>query len=101
MHRLGRTLKFASAQRLRPRAVETFKIPDLPSWPTQNSSLRVLTVLVPFKLLFFRMALSKEMGAFNIDAILASTADQIAQEVEVMKPFVSLERGLKSYEDRY
>jgi len=47
------------------------------------------------------MALSKEMGAFNIDAILASTADQIAQEVELMKPFVSHERGLKAYEDRY
>ena len=39
------------------------------------------------------MALSKEMGAFNIDAILASTADQIAQEVELMKPFVSHERA--------
>ena len=47
------------------------------------------------------MALSKEMGAFNIDAILASTADQIAKEVEVMKPFVTHERGLKAYEDRY
>ena len=47
------------------------------------------------------MALSKEMGSFNIDAILASTADQIAKEVEVMKPFVTHERGLKAYEDRY
>ena len=47
------------------------------------------------------MALSKEMGAFNIDAILASTSDQIAQEVEDMKPFVAHERGPKAYEDRY
>ena len=41
------------------------------------------------------------MFSFNIDAILASTADQTAQEVELMKPFVSHERGLKAYEDRY
>ena len=47
------------------------------------------------------MALSKEMSSFNIDAILASTADQIAHEVELMKPSVSHERGLKANEDRY
>ena len=39
------------------------------------------------------MALSKEMGAFNIDAILASTADQIAQEVELMKLLFPMREG--------
>ena len=47
------------------------------------------------------MALSKEISAFNIDAILASTADQTPQELELMKPFRSYERGLKAYEDRH
>ena len=47
------------------------------------------------------MALSKEISAFNIDAILASTADQTPREIELMKPCVSHERGPKAYEDRY
>ena len=49
------------------------------------------------------MVLSKEINAFNIDtrAILVSTVDQTHQEFELMKQFISHERGLKAYEDRY
>ena len=47
------------------------------------------------------MALSKEINAFNIDAILASTADLTSQEFVLMQQFISHERGLKAYEDRF
>ena len=40
------------------------------------------------------MAFSKELSAFNIHAILASTVDQTPQEVMLMKQFVNHERGL-------
>ena len=47
------------------------------------------------------MAFSKEITAFNIDAILALTTYQTPQEFELMKQFISQERGLKAYENRY
>ena len=47
------------------------------------------------------MSLSKEIQAFNIDTILALTADQTLQEFLLMQQFITNERGLKAYEDRY
>ena len=47
------------------------------------------------------MALSKEINSFNIDAILASTADFTPQEFVLMQQFIYHERGLKAYEDRF
>ena len=47
------------------------------------------------------MALSKEINAFNFDAILASTADLTSQEFVLMQKFITHERGLKAYEDRF
>ena len=47
------------------------------------------------------MALSKEINAFNIDAILASTADLTSQEFVLMQQFICHDRGLKAYEDRF
>ena len=47
------------------------------------------------------MALSNELSAFNIDAILASTADRTPHKVVLVKQFVNHKRGLKAYADRY
>ena len=47
------------------------------------------------------MALSNKLSAFDIDAILASTADQTPHTVVLVKQFVNHKRGLKAYADRY
>ena len=47
------------------------------------------------------MALSNKLSAFNIVAILASTADRTPHKVMLVKQFVNHKRGLKAYADRY
>ena len=47
------------------------------------------------------MALSKELAAFNIDAILASIVNHQSTEAVLMQPFVEHERGLKAFKSRY
>ena len=54
-----------------------------------------------FQTCTFYHGLSKEIHDFNIDTILASTADQTPQEFELMQQFIFHERGLKAYDDRY
>ena len=54
-----------------------------------------------FEYLELTMSMSKELAAFNIDAILASTADQPSTEAILMEQFVKHDRGLKAYESRY
>ena len=88
-------------QRLRLRAVETFKIPDVPTYTEHQQLFALFYQSCPFKSELVIMALSKEMNAFNIDAILASTADFTTQEFVLMQQFISHDRGLKAYEDRF
>ena len=88
-------------QRLRPRAVETFKIPDLPTCTEHQQLFALFYQSCPFKSELVIMALSKEINSFNIDAILASTADFTPQEFVLMQQFICHERGLKAYEDRF
>ena len=47
------------------------------------------------------MAFPNELSAFNIDAMLASTAGQTPHKVVLVKQFVNHKRGLKAYADRY
>ena len=96
----GRTLVFARSNGCARVPWKPSRSLICPPAPNTNSCLHFYQSC-PFKSELVIMALSKEINAFNIDAILASTADFTPQEFVLMQQFICHERGLKAYEDRF